>query len=77
LRGKCSRVKFLGSASLLGGGDRDRQQGEEKSKPVVCSLIGSILFRFFTTAPVKPSKQTQLFLDNMSKNNVEEKTRWD
>jgi len=30
-----------------------------------------------TAAPIKPSKQTQILLDQMSKNTDEEKTKWD
>jgi len=37
----------------------------------------SVSFKSFITAPLKPSKQTQILLDNMSKNTEEEKTRWD
>jgi hypothetical protein len=31
----------------------------------------------FITAPIKPSKQTQILLDQMSKSTEEEKKRWD
>jgi hypothetical protein len=33
--------------------------------------------RFFITAPPKPSKQTQILLDEMSRSNDDEKTHWD
>jgi hypothetical protein len=31
----------------------------------------------FITAPIKPSKQTQILLDQISKSTEEEKKRWD
>jgi len=36
-----------------------------------------LLHQLVITAPVKPSKQTQLLLDEMSCSNEDEKTRWD
>jgi hypothetical protein len=78
LRNTCFHVKSLDSASLLGGGDHSKhKKQEEKTNPVAFyparfSFPASVII-----APPKPSVQTKILLDNMSKSAEDEKSRWD
>lgn len=66
-------MKLQGSASLSGGGVCDKQH---TGRFVQIGCLFTVCFGFgpfLTTAPPKPSKQTQILLDTMSKNTDEEK----
>ena len=53
------------------------ENGEEPSKPAACYPARFGFLESVVTAPPKPSAQTKILLDNMSKSVEEEKTRWD
>ena len=75
LRDICSHVKFQGSASLLGGGVGDKQQsGRSRPNWLFDPPFQLSYHTVVITAPVKPSKQTQILLDNMSKSTDEKQS---
>jgi len=73
LRDICYCVKFQGSASLSGGGVHDRQQSGSRPNRLFDPPFQLSYHTVVVTALVKPSKQTQILLDDMSRSTDEEK----
>jgi hypothetical protein len=48
-----------------------------KAKPVVSPRQSSELVRFDIMAPLKPSVQTKILLDQMSRSQEDDKAKWD